>query len=146
MLKEQLLFHTPYGHEKNISISLDSPEQLPHIFANQQNIDEVLSNLITNAIKYSPEGSSISISAMPENEYLKIIVGDTGYGMEKEDLEKIFTRFYRVKDTNTRAIQGTGLGLSLVKTIIDSHHGKITVESEPGQGTTFTVLLPIAKT
>jgi len=65
--------------------------------------------------------------------------------MEKEDLGKIFTRFYRVKDSNTRAIQGTGLGLSLVKSIVDSHHGNITVESAPGKGTTFTVLLPLAK-
>jgi len=145
MLEEQILFHTPYGKEKEISLSLNSPAPLPHIFANKQNMDEVLSNLITNAIKYSPAKSSVQISALVENEYLKITVTDTGYGMEKEDLGKIFTRFYRVKDSNTRAIQGTGLGLSLVKSIVDSHHGNITVESAPGKGTTFTVLLPLAK-
>lgn len=142
LLVEQHKFHSPYGAEKDITLSLDCSEQLPLIFANRQNMDEVISNLITNSIKYSPNGSSVAISAKEENEYLKIAVSDTGYGMTKEDLEMIFTRFYRVKDENTREIQGTGLGLSLVKSIIESHNGKISVESEKNKGTTFTILLP----
>jgi len=145
LLLEQQKFHTPYGAEKDIEIELNCQENLPYTFANRQNMDEVFSNLITNGIKYSPNGGRITITAAVENEYLKIEVSDTGYGMESEDLDKIFTRFYRVKDVNTREIQGTGLGLSLVKSIIESHHGRISVESQPGQGTTFTLLLPIAK-
>ncbi len=145
LLIEQQKFHSPYGAEKDIDIELNCQENLPYIFANRQNMDEVLSNLITNGIKYSPNGGRLTITAAVENEYLKIDVSDTGYGMESEDLDKIFTRFYRVKDVKTREIQGTGLGLSLVKSIIESHHGKISVESQPGQGTTFTFLLPIAK-
>lgn len=143
LLTEQLNFHTPYGAEKGISLSLDCEKGLPNIFANKQNMDEVLSNLITNAIKYSPAGSSVTISAATENKYLQIIVSDTGFGMSPEDLDKIFTRFYRVKDKNTREIQGTGLGLSLVKSIIESHHGNISVKSNPGEGTIFTILLPL---
>ena len=144
LLAEQKTFHSPFAAEKKITICLDCPDDLPLILANRQNMEEVFSNLITNAIKYSPAGGAITITATKENEYLKIQVTDTGYGISGEDIEKIFTRFYRVKDTNTRKIQGTGLGLAIVKSIIESHHGKISVVSEVGLGTTFTVLLPYA--
>lgn len=143
MLRDQQSFHSPYAMEKKITIQLDCPAQLPVILANRQNMEEVLANLITNAIKYSPEGATVSLLAVAENEYLKMVVSDTGYGIGADDLAKVFTRFYRVKDSNTRNIHGTGLGLAIVKSIVESHHGKITVASEPGKGTTFTVLLPL---
>ena len=144
LLVEQKIFHSPYAKEKQINILVNCSDNLPLIFANRQNMEEVFSNLITNAIKYSPSGGSITISAATENEYLKLQVADTGFGIAEEDLEKIFTRFYRVKDSNTRQIHGTGLGLAIVKSIIESHHGKISVASEVGSGTTFTVFLPLA--
>jgi two-component system phosphate regulon sensor histidine kinase PhoR len=143
LLSEQLAFHTPYANEKNIQIDLDLAGNLPSLFANRGNMDEVFSNLITNAIKYSPDHSYITLSAVLENDYLRTEVSDSGFGIEEEDLAKIFTRFFRVKDKNTREIQGTGLGLSIVKSIIESHHGKISVKSIPDKGTTFTVLLPV---
>ncbi len=146
LLKELQTFHSPYALEKDITINLNCSQEYPSILANKQNMEEVFSNLITNGIKYSPDGATLTITADVENEYIKIQVKDTGYGMRPEDLEKIFTRFYRVKDSNTREIQGTGLGLSIVKSIIDTHHGNISVTSEIGQGTTFTVLLPLADT
>ncbi len=145
LLEDQKAFHTPYGEGKNTSISLEYQDKLPSILANPQNIEEVLSNLVTNAIKYSPENSAVKITAHLENEYVKLQISDTGYGMSEEDLEKIFTRFYRVKDANTRHIQGTGLGLAIVKSIIDSHHGKISVASELDKGTTFTIFLPVSE-
>ncbi len=144
LLFEQKIFHSPYAKEKQINILVNCSDNLPLIFANRQNMEEVFSNLITNGIKYSPSGGCITISAATENEYLKLQVSDTGFGIAKEDLEKIFTRFYRVKDSNTRQIHGTGLGLAIVKSIIESHHGKISVKSEVGSGTTFTVFLPLA--
>jgi two-component system, OmpR family, phosphate regulon sensor histidine kinase PhoR len=144
LLFEQKTFHSPYANEKQITILLDCPADLPSIVANRQNMEEVFSNLITNAIKYSPSGGSVNISAATENEYLKLQVADTGFGIAKEELGKIFTRFYRVKDSNTRKIHGTGLGLAIVKSIIESHHGKIDVASVVDSGTTFTVLLPLA--
>ena len=107
-------------------------------------MEEVFTNLITNAIKYSPSGSQISLSATVENSYLSIVVKDTGFGIPEEDLEAIFTRFYRVKDSRTREIHGTGLGLAIVKSIVNAHHGSIKAASTLGQGTTFTVLLPFA--
>ncbi len=144
LLTGQKDFHSHYGEEKGITIHLDCPADLPSILANRQNMEEVISNLITNGIKYSPAGGTITLSATTENQYLKLQIADTGFGIPQEDLEKIFTRFYRVKDSNTREIQGTGLGLAIVKSIIESHHGKIRVASEIGKGTTFTILLPLS--
>ena len=144
LLIDQKNFHGAYAEEKEITLHLNCPEDLPSILANKQNMEEVLSNLITNGIKYSPAGGNITITAAVENKYLKLQVIDTGFGISEEDLDKIFTRFYRVKDSQTRLIHGTGLGLAIVKSIIESHHGKISVESERGKGTTFTVLLPLA--
>ncbi len=145
LLSEQLAFHSPYAGEKNIRIDLDLAGDLPSLFANRGNMEEVFSNLVTNAIKYSQNDSHITLSATRENDYLKVEVSDSGFGIGEEDLDKIFTRFFRVKDQNTRKIQGTGLGLSIVKSIIDSHHGKISVKSIPESGTTFTVLLPVSQ-
>lgn len=144
LLSEQQVFHAPYAADKKITIQINCPADLPTILANRQNMEEVFSNLITNSIKYSPDGSSITISAIVENEYLKTELTDTGFGISSDELELIFTRFYRTKDKNTREIQGTGLGLAIVKSIIESHHGKISVTSEVGSGTTFTVLLPLS--
>jgi PAS domain S-box-containing protein len=144
LLTDQITFHSPYAEEKEITLKLNCPADLPSILANRQNMEEAFSNLITNGIKYSPAGGTITISVTTENQYLKLQVADTGFGISDEDLEKIFTRFYRVKDSNTRQIHGTGLGLAIVKSIIESHHGKISVVSEVGRGTTFTVFLPLA--
>lgn len=143
LLTEQQTFHQPYASDKNISIELDCPADLPELFGNRQNLDEVFSNLITNAIKYSPEDATVNINASRENEYVKIVVSDTGFGIGEEYLDKIFTRFFRVKDQNTRTINGTGLGLSIVKSIIEAHHGSIKVQSKTGEGTAFTILLPV---
>jgi len=144
LLIDQKNFHSAYAEEKEIILQLECSDDLPSILANRQNMEEALSNLITNGIKYSPAGGYITISAAAENKYLKLQVIDTGFGISEDDLDKIFTRFYRVKDSQTRQIQGTGLGLSIVKSIIESHHGKISVASERGKGTTFTVLPPLA--
>lgn len=142
LLEEQKTFHQPYAHKKNIQINLNIEGKLPTLLANPRHLEEVFSNLITNAIKYSPEGGFIKLQAGIEKEYLQIQVADSGFGIGEEDLEKIFTRFYRVKDENTRSIHGTGLGLSIVKSIIDSLHGTITAQSELGKGTEFTIILP----
>jgi signal transduction histidine kinase len=105
-------------------------------------MEEVLSNLITNAINYTPEKGKITVSARPEKLYLCIRVADTSLGIAEEDLDRIFDRFYRVKDEKTRYIIGTGLGLSIVKNIVEAHNGMIRVESKPGHGSTFYVNIP----
>ncbi len=143
LLADQVKFHGAGAQERNIGIRFESTPNLPVILANRQGMEEVFTNLITNAIKYSPEGGTITISAGVENEYLKVKVSDTGFGIPEEDLGRIFNRFYRVKDKQTREIHGTGLGLAIVKSIVEAHQGNIKVESELGRGTAFTVLLPL---
>jgi len=146
LLHEQVVFHKAGADEKSISLDLHNDGPFSTVFANKRGMEEVLTNLITNAIKYSPEQSTITVSARMENDYVRIIVEDDGYGIPEEDLERIFDRFYRVKDENTRTQQGTGLGLSLVKSIVESHHGSIRVSSTLGEGTRFTILIPTAET
>ena len=109
---------------------------------NETNLQEVLTNLISNAIRYTPDGGRIKVSAAMEDKYAVVAVSDTGYGIDPEEQERIFQRFYRVKTDQTRSIPGTGLGLSIVKSIVKAHHGRIDVESQPGKGTTFRVYLP----
>ncbi|BHH82843.1 response regulator [Desulforhopalus sp. 52FAK] len=145
LLKEQQKFYSPYGDKNNISIQIDIEDDLPPILANAQNIEEIFSNLITNAIKYSPKDTVINIQAQVENEYVKILVRDNGFGIEEDDLKNIFSRFYRVKNATTREIHGTGLGLAIVKSIVESHQGSISVDSKIGVGSTFTILLPLSE-
>ncbi len=142
LLEDQVAFHLAAAQAKNINLQL---EQLPPritIQANRRGIEEIFTNLITNAIKYSPRDSRIFLSATLDNEYVSIMVRDTGFGIPEEDMEEIFTRFYRVKNSDTRTIHGTGLGLAIVKSIVNAHHGSIKVASKLGQGSSFTVVLP----
>ena len=145
LIHDQLSFHTPYAEEKKQRLKADIEANLPRLFANRQNMEEVFSNLITNAIKYSAEGGEIVIGASRANSHVRFSVSDTGFGIPEEDLDKVFTRFYRVKDKNTRTINGTGLGLSIVKSIIESHQGSISVTSTLGEGTVFNFTLPVFK-
>lgn len=144
VLKEQVNFHTPVAKDKDIQIQLDIREKLLPILANRYNMEEVLANLINNAIKYSPPGGIIELSAETENGYMILRISDTGYGIPEEERERIFDRFYRIKNEKTRYVQGTGLGLCLVKSIVQAHHGQVRVEGRTGGGSTFVVRLPLA--
>lgn len=143
LIRDQVAFQQAAAASAGIALVGDIPETLPPVLANRRNMEEVLSNLITNAIKYSPGGGQVTVSAFPLNDYLCVRVEDAGMGISPEDQQRIFQRFYRVKDEKTRFINGTGLGLSLVKSILDSHQGSIKLESQPGKGSTFSVLLPV---
>ena len=143
LIRDQVAFHLPRAESEAIRLEIDIPETLPLILANRQNMDEVMSNLITNAIKYSPGGGRVTISASVGTDFLCIRVRDTGIGISPDDLNLIFQQFYRVKDEKTRYINGTGLGLAIVKSILESHQGQIKVESQPGNGSLFSVFLPV---
>ncbi len=143
LLKDLVSFHGPGAGEKNITIELKAGKGLVPVLANRVNMEEVFSNLITNAIKYSEKGSTITISAEKEEDYLRVSVADKGFGISSEDQDRIFERFYRIKDEKRRMITGTGLGLAIVKSIIESHNGMIRLESEPGKGSTFHVYIPV---
>lgn len=127
---------------KKLDLQFSAPSELSPISADRNSMEGIFTNLISNAIKYTPEGGKIWVTLSEDAEFIKAIVSDTGIGIKKEDLARIFDKFYRVKTVETRQIVGTGLGLSIVKSIVDAHLGSISVESEEGGGTTFTVLLP----
>ena len=127
---------------KRITLEFLPPYETSLIQADRNSMDGIFSNLISNAIKYTPEQGKVWITLGEEGGFVKATVSDTGMGIKKEDLPRIFDRFYRVKTAETRQIIGTGLGLSIVKSIVDAHLGSVSVESEVGKGTTFTLLFP----
>jgi PAS domain S-box-containing protein len=142
ILYDQVAFHRAAAEAKRVTLRIEKLPELPPLVANRCNMDEVLSNLIGNAIKYTPEGGRVDVSGAFENGYLRITVSDNGFGIPADELERIFSPFYRVKNEQTRYIIGTGLGLSIVKRIVEAHNGFIRVESEPDRGSTFHVFLP----
>ncbi|MGN0464996.1 MAG: ATP-binding protein [Lachnospiraceae bacterium] len=126
---------------KDIVLELDMPEQMTPYFCNRNYLREIILNLTDNAIKYTVKGK-VSLYAREEDNHLIICVKDTGVGISKEHLPRLFERFYRVDKGRSRKQGGTGLGLSIVKHIVELYRGKITVESELGVGSVFTVRLP----
>jgi len=146
IIEDQVTFYQTAAQAKNTTLELHQPTNLPPVIGNKYNMEEVFSNLISNAIKYTPEGGKVTVSAAAEEKYLCIFVRDTGYGIPEEEVDQVFDRFYRVKNDKTRSITGTGLGLAIVKSIVKAHDGMVRVESKPDQGSTFYVYIPIAHT
>ncbi|MCF7873452.1 MAG: HAMP domain-containing histidine kinase [Candidatus Omnitrophica bacterium] len=144
LIKNIADFFEPQSNEKNIAIDIDTPETF-NVYMDKNLIERVLTNLVNNAIKFTPEGGKIKISCKEKEEKALISIADTGFGISKENLDKIFQEFYRIKDVEKKSIKGSGLGLSLVKKIIDSHKQKIWVESELNKGTTFYFTLERGK-
>lgn len=123
---------------------LEAPEEFPNIIADEDKIDQVLTNLISNAIKYSPDGGQVRVRLQASDDKVHISVEDQGIGIPKEHLPKIFDRFHRVHTEDNRKIYGTGLGLYLVKHLVEQIHlGRVWAESEVGVGSTFHVELPM---
>jgi PAS domain S-box-containing protein len=121
---------------------LNFPPNLPVVQGDEQRLRQVLDNLISNAIKYSPDGGMIEVGGEADDQTVTVYVRDQGIGLTAAEQERIFERFYRVDDTLRRKTQGTGLGLYLAKTIITAHNGTIHVKSKPGQGSTFYFTIP----
>ncbi len=133
----------PYAKKKGVHLSTELDGNMPKIKFDNDRMIQVLINLISNAIKFTPENGQVSVRAQRQGEDLAIRISDTGMGMPKEDLPKIFEQFYRVNHPN-RHVKGTGLGLTIVKKIVEVHRGRIEVDSEVDKGTTFTVFLPLS--
>jgi signal transduction histidine kinase/DNA-binding response OmpR family regulator len=126
------------------TIEVQLPDNLPLVVADRDRVGQVLINLISNAIKYSPGGGQVTIAATHAGEFVTVSVTDQGLGISREDQKRLFTKFYRVDTAMTREIGGTGLGLSICKTIIELLGGEIGCKSKPGQGSTFWFSLPVA--
>jgi len=132
----------PYAAKSEVNLAMDLQPDLPAAVYDNDRILQALMNLVSNAIKFTPAGGHVRVSAYGQPEHLVLKVSDTGYGIPKEDLKKIFDRFYHVYRPG-KEIKGTGLGLAIVNKIVVAHGGTIEVESELEKGTTFTVLLPL---
>ncbi|MCY3779995.1 MAG: HAMP domain-containing sensor histidine kinase, partial [Chloroflexi bacterium] len=123
-------------------IELSFPEDFPLIQGDEAGLRQVIDNLLTNAIKYSPAGKMITVGGRFSERSVTVFVRDEGAGISKRDIEKVFDRFYRADDNLTRQTHGTGLGLYLVKAIVEAHKGEISVKSQVGSGSTFYFTLP----
>lgn len=132
----------PLAEKKQHRLTVMLHPELSPAIGDEGKLTQVMINLLDNAIKYTPDGGAISIEAMRSGNNIEMTVSDTGIGIPKKDLTRIFERFYRVDRARSRELGGTGLGLSIVKHIIDAHHGSIQIESEPGKGSKFTLFLP----
>lgn len=118
-------------------------KQLPRIYADPDRVHQIIKNLLANAIKYSPEGGPVEVETGVEGKYVTITIIDHGIGIPPEELPRIFERFRRVEREEMSSISGSGLGLAIVKHLVELHGGKIKVRSQPGEGSAFTVFLPI---
>ena len=127
---------------KNIDLVLSLPAKVPQLRGDKERLAVVLTNLVGNAVKYTPSGGRIDVRCTADGSRARITVTDTGIGIRPEDQEKIFEKFFRVDDERVSALPGTGLGLAIVKETVRLHGGAVFVESTPGKGSTFTVVLP----
>ncbi|HOT97668.1 MAG TPA: response regulator [bacterium] len=142
ILEETLQFYQNEATAKSLTVTLEGVEGLPEVVGNRDDLARLFANLISNAIKYTPPQGQVKVSGRHRDGHIEIAVTDTGIGMSKEDLQKIFGEFFRGRNALARKISGTGLGLAICRRIIDDHHGQITVESELDRGSTFSVILP----
>lgn len=125
-------------------LHLDAPEPLPAVEADADRIRQILTNLLSNAVKFSPHGGAVTVGARHEGAHVVVSVADQGVGIPAEAIPHLFSKFFRVDNQATRSVGGTGLGLALVKDIVEAHHGRVWVESVYGQGSTVWFTLPVA--
>ena len=143
MLERAAQAHTPQAQLRDVSVTVTAPPTLPEIDVDPDRMAQVLDNLVSNALRYTPEGGYVSLSASNGHGRLKIQVQDNGKGIPADLLPHIFERFYRADKSRRRDGSGSGLGLSISKSIVEQHGGAISAESTPGIGTTFTIQLPV---
>jgi signal transduction histidine kinase len=133
----------PRAAEKRIKVSTFLPTDLPVVDADAGKLNQILLNLLTNAIKYTPDNGSVSVEARRSTSLVEIWVTDTGIGVAKEDQERIFQRFTQIDSSTTRSQGGTGLGLAITKELVELHGGRIRVQSQLGKGSSFIFTIPI---
>jgi len=168
ILKEIVSSFQLYAERKNISLLFNSEEEEIFIYLERDKIDKIMSNLLSNAIKFTPDGGNVNVAVAPSaskfthqgvnyksnerdqiqfppDKYIEISVSDTGLGIPKGQLDKIFDRFYQVDNRLSKEYEGTGVGLSLTKELVELHKGIISVVSEEGKGSTFIIIFPVGK-
>lgn len=133
----------PRAEEKGVSLTLHPPREELAVWATEEGLDHIFTNLVDNAVKYTPEGGTVTVAASRAGDQAQVIVADTGIGIPPEALPHLFEEFYRAPNARAMKAVGTGLGLAIVKGLVERYRGQIAVESTVGQGTTFTVTLPL---
>jgi two-component system phosphate regulon sensor histidine kinase PhoR len=133
----------PKAARSRVTVTTDTPRDLAPVMADRDRLAQILINLVDNAVKYTPEGGAVTVTARPlGDEAVEIAVGDTGIGIPAADLPRITERFYRVDKARSRELGGTGLGLAIVKHLVLAHGGDLHIESQEGRGTTIRFTLP----
>lgn len=133
------------ANDRKVTVEIKAPEMLPLVMADEEKITWVVMQLLDNAIKFTPPGGRVSLEASEEGEFVQVCVQDTGIGIPKERQEEIFEAFHQLDGSTTRRYGGTGLGLALVRQIIEAHGSVVRVSSEVNRGSRFEFLLPISK-
>jgi signal transduction histidine kinase len=135
----------PSAGAGGLSFQVSCPDHPVVIDGDPEQLDRLLVNLLSNAVKYTPRGGSVALSLDRADEAAVLSVADTGIGIPEEDQDALFTRFFRASNAVEAAIPGSGLGLSIVRTIVANHHGELNIKSGRDQGTTVTVRIPLDK-
>ena len=135
----------PQFARQELQLLLQIPERLPMVFGNRDRLQQVLINLLSNALSFTPAGGRVTLAAAAEHDWVRVSVEDTGIGIPADEQELVWERFHKVDKARTRKLGGTGLGLSIVKQIVEAHGGSVGLESTPGQGSTFFFTLPVAR-
>ncbi len=145
IIKALLQSFCPYAERKKINLIFNSLEDEIVLMFDKDKIEKIIINILSNAFKFTPDGGSIEVTITTDEEYINVIISDTGIGIPEEKIPKIFDRFYQVDGSYTKESEGTGIGLSLTKELIELHKGKIEVQSKEGKGTTFRISIPLGK-
>ena len=143
LLKEAVELMTPIAEKNNIHLDLAPAPPEAEVWCDREAVSQILSNLLDNAIKYTPAGGCITVGARPHGQWVELHVRDTGIGIPPAEVPRLFERFYRVDKARSRELGGTGLGLSIVKHLVAAHNGSIRVESQLNEGSTFFFTLPV---
>ncbi|OGL27676.1 MAG: hypothetical protein A3G97_14110 [Candidatus Rokubacteria bacterium RIFCSPLOWO2_12_FULL_69_21] len=144
-LEAVLAITGPQAAGKGVALSADLAPDLPRVLADGDRLAQILINLLDNAVKFTPAGGHVTVTAAVQDQMVEIAVADTGVGIPSTDLPRITERFYRVDKARSRALGGTGLGLAIVKHLVQAHGGELRIESELGKGTTVSFTLPTAR-
>ena len=145
LLRQMVQDNLGAADEKRIDLTLKLPPKVPKLRGDKQRLSVMINNLIGNAVKYTPEGGEVSVTLELRERHVRILVKDTGIGIDPTDQPRVFEKFYRADSEQVRAVPGTGLGLAIAREVARVHGGDIYLQSQPGKGSTFTVELPVAE-
>jgi signal transduction histidine kinase len=143
LVKQAVNSVRPLAISQTITLRTELPDDLPPVWADRERVGQLLRNLLRNAMSHTPPAGTITITAVSRDEAVQVSVRDTGEGIAPEHIPHIFDRFYRADPSRDRASGSAGLGLAIAKAVVELHHGRIWVESQPGMGAVFTFTLPV---